>query len=155
MEWSEELRSFRREVDSLRLERAHRVQVEDEQRGERLVVIREAFEALQPESYLSEINRHLLDDHGQVTLYLPWDPSSEKPPEDETASGDDEEDPEDEDVASAILNWEEGGGRELAVDVGLEGDEVYLQVNGEDVRIEEGAMKEALKRAFTEELDLQ
>ena len=70
--------------------------------------------------------------------------------------GGDEETEEEEagDVISAILAWAEEGPREVVVDVGMGVDDLYLQVNGADVRIKEDALRQALMRAFQEELGL-
>ena len=59
--------------------------------------------------------------------------------DDEDGDDDDEEEEELEaqDVASAILVWD-AGECELAIDVGLEGDRVYWQVNGDDVPTNDG-----------------
>ena len=75
---------------------------------------------------------------------------------DEDGDDDDEEDEEEleaQDVASAILVWD-AGECELAIDVGLEGDRVYWQVNGDDVPTNDVSLREALKKAFAEEVGL-
>jgi hypothetical protein len=73
--------------------------------------------------------------------------------DDEDDDDDDAEEDEEQEVASAILVWN-GGECELAIDVGLEDDRIYWQVNGDDVPTDDGALRESLKRAFAEEIGL-
>ena len=155
MEWADELRQFRVEVDSLRLERARQIQLEEAEHQQMLGQLKESFENLQIPPFLEEMNRQLLDGQGKVALYLPWDSEAQPPPEASVDEEDEEGDElEEEDVASVILSWEDDGEREVAVDVGFGEDGVYLQVNGKDVRLREDALREALKRALCEELEL-
>ena len=155
MEWADELRQFRAEVDAFRLERASRLQIEEAARQSAFTHLKETFEELHVKALLEEMSRHLLDGQGQVILYLPWEPSDQavESPEVESDDGSEEES-EDEDVASAILSWEEEGERQVVVDLGMGERGVYLQVNGADVRVRDDALREALKRAFGEELEL-
>ena len=58
------------------------------------------------------------------------------------------------DVITDILTWEEGGELELAVDLGISDDGIYLQVNGVDIRTEREALEQALIEGFRDELNL-
>ena len=173
MEWGEDLRKFRESIEAIRQQPTEPREIGQEELDERLRLIQEAFEDLRPETYLEEMNRVLLDGRGEVEVYLPWvaDDDEEDEDEDEVADEDEEdeddgdedededEDDEDEeeleaqDVASAILVWDDGE-CELAIDVGLEGDRVYWQVNGDDVPTNDVSLREALKKAFAEEVGL-
>ena len=176
MEWGEDLRKFRESIEAIRQQPTEPREIGEEELEERLRLIQEAFEDLRPETYLEEMNRVLLDGRGEVEVYLPWvaDDDEEDEDEDEVADedeededggdeddGDEDEDEDDEDeeeleaqdVASAILVWD-AGECELAIDVGLEGDRVYWQVNGDDVPTNDVSLREALKKAFAEEVGL-
>ena len=174
MEWGEDLRKFRESIEAIRQQPTEPREIGEEELEERLRLIQEAFEDLRPETYLEEMNRVLLDGRGELEVYLPWvadDEDEEDDGEDEVADDEDEEDDEDEDdedgddddeeeeeleaqdVASAILVWD-AGECELAIDVGLEGDRVYWQVNGDDVPTNDVSLREALKKAFAEEVGL-
>ena len=176
MEWGEDLRKFRESIEAIRQQPTEPREIGQEELDERLRLIQEAFEDLRPETYLEEMNRVLLDGRGEVELYLPWvadededeDDEDDEDGENEVADEDEDEDDEDEDeddddeneeeleaqdVASAILVWD-AGECELAIDVGLEGDRVYWQVNGDDVPTNDVSLREALKKAFAEEVGL-
>ena len=173
MEWGEDLRKFRESIEAIRQQPTEPRTIGEEELEERLRLIQEAFEDLHPETYLEEMNRVLLDDRGEVEVYLPWEDEADEDDDDEDEddaeyevadADDDDDDDEDEDdedeeeleaqdVASAILVWD-AGECELAIDVGLEGDRIYWQVNGEDVPTNDVSLREALKRAFAEEVGL-
>ena len=174
MEWGEDLRKFRESIEAIRQQPTEPREIGEEELEERLRLIQEAFEDLRPETYLEEMNRVLLDGRGELEVYLPWvadDEDEEDDGEDEVADDEDDEDDDDEDdgdeddddedeeeleaqdVASAILVWD-AGECELAIDVGLEGDRVYWQVNGDDVPTNDVSLREALKKAFAEEVGL-
>ena len=172
MEWGEDLRKFRESIEAIRQQPTEPREIGQEELDERLRLIQEAFEDLRPETYLEEMNRVLLDGRGEVELYLPWvadeddeddedevadedeeDEDDGDEDEDEDDDDEDEEELEAQDVASAILVWDDGE-CELAIDVGLEGDRVYWQVNGDDVPTNDVSLREALKKAFAEEVGL-
>ena len=178
MEWADDLRNFRESIETISQQRSAVPQDMGEQElEERLRLIQEAFEELRPEAYLTEMNRVLLDGRGELELYLPWDDEEEEDDEefeaeweevdDEGLDDDDDEDEfddddeddeelEEQDVASAILVWDDGddGQCELAIDVGLEDSRIYWQVNGEDVPTNDRALREALKKAYADEIGL-
>ena len=169
MEWTDDLRKFRESIETISEHRSARPEIGEEEMEERLRLIQEAFDELKPEAYLAEMNRVLLDGRGEVEVYLPWDEDEEDEDEDddedeaEWEDEDDDDDPdeyddeydedEDPDVASAILTWDDGE-CELAIDVGLEDNRIYWQVNGGDVPTNDRALREALKKAYADEIGL-
>ena len=172
MEWGEDLRKFRESIEAIRQQPTEPREIGEEELEQRLRIIQEAFEDLRPETYLEEMNRVLLDGRGEVEVYLPWEDEGDEDEDDEDEDdgenevdeededdedGDDDDEEEEEletqDVASAILVWD-AGECELAIDVGLEGDRVYWQVNGDDVPTNDVSLREALKKAFAEEVGL-
>lgn len=175
MEWADDLRKFRESIETISQQRSVAPQdIGEEGLEERLRLIQEAFDDLKPEAYLAEMNRVLLDGRGELELYLPWDDDEDEddeefkseweevdddePEEDDDDEFDDDDDEDDEeleeeDVASAILVWDDGQ-CELAIDVGLEENRIYWQVNGEDVPTNDRALREALKKAYADEIGL-
>ena len=69
-------------------------------------------------------------------------------------NGEELDDDDDTDVITTILSWEEGGDLEIAVDLGLSEDGIYLQINEIEIRPERGALEQGLIEAFRDELDL-
>ncbi|MCI0812029.1 MAG: hypothetical protein J4O10_10815, partial [Chloroflexi bacterium] len=69
-------------------------------------------------------------------------------------NGDEPDDDEDTDVITTILSWDEGGEMEIAVDLGLSDDGIYLQINEIEIRPERDALEQGLIEAFRDELDL-
>ena len=65
-----------------------------------------------------------------------------------------DDDDEDTDVITTILSWEEGGEMEIAVDLGLSDEGIYLQINEIEIRPERDALEQGLIVAFRDELDL-
>ena len=58
------------------------------------------------------------------------------------------------DVITTILSWEEVGDLEIAVDLGLSNDGIYLQINEIEIRPERVALEQGLIEAFRDELEL-
>ena len=52
-----------------------------------------------------------------------------------------------------ILEWEENGERELAVDVGRDESGLYIEVNGHEISMDEETLQAAVLYAVKEELD--
>ena len=65
---------------------------------------------------------------------------------------DDEDD--DTDAITTILSWNEGGEMEIAVDLGLSDEGIYLQINEIEIRPEREALEQGLIEAFRDELEL-
>ena len=69
-------------------------------------------------------------------------------------NGEELDDDDDTDVITTILSWEEGGDLEIAVDLGLSEDGIYLQITEIEIRPERGALEQGLIEAFLDELNL-
>ena len=155
MDWSEEMRQFRIELDSLRLERAQQIDLEEDERRSAIAQMEDAFQTLHVEALLVEMNRYLLDQRGEVNVYLPWDIESQDEIDENRVDEEEyDETQDDSDVFSAALTWDEEGVREVAVTVGIGVDDLYLRVNGADIRMKDDALRKALLRAFQDELGL-
>lgn len=152
MAWRETLSELKEELAQVRAERQHQDQLDkaeiQKQRDELTVLAGE----LGIEGLLTEMNQTLLDGRGQVETIISWEPGEEGDEDDLLFEGGDDE--EEADVIAAILTWEEGGEREVAIDLGVTDDGTYLQVNGVDVRPEREALEPALLQAFRDELSL-
>jgi hypothetical protein len=100
------------------------------------------------------MNEVLLKGAGTIASYNSW----ENPPVDIGYDGElidlDFDEEEDAEYISVELTWEEDGEREIAVDLGMSDEGLYLQVNGIDVRPEREALEQALVEAFREELQI-
>ena len=154
MDLSSDLRELRRELDTLRSERDRQATIDEAERQERIAQVQSLFQSLGVEGTLSEMNRVLLDGRGEVEVYAPWIPQENGGDEDEEDLEEDEETEEDNDSVSAILTWDEEGTREVAVDMGMTSNGMYVQVNGNDTRLDKDALNRALIRAFREELGM-
>ena len=151
MDWSSELRDLRRDLDSLRGERARLAGIEEGERQQRLAQMKDLFDSLRVEDALGEMNRLLLDGKGELETFAPWGIEEEEPADEDGETLDEDEETEEfTDSVSAILIWEDDGNMELAVDMGMTEKGFFLQVNGNDVRLQEDALRQALIQAFRE-----
>ena len=155
MDWSEELRTLRGEIDSLRRERQRQAEEEEVIRQQHRAETKTLFQTLRIEQALGEMNKALLDGVGDLEVFAPGEPGEDLPEgqddEDEMAEAEVEEESE---SMAGILTWEEGGSREIEVDLGITESGPYLEVNGTDIRVEEEAIRQALIRAFKDEMGL-
>ncbi len=150
MAWRDTLRDLKADLADLRAQRRRQTEEDqaeiDRQRRELIQVA----DTLQISELLTEMNASLLEGAGDVEKIISWEPFE----------GDDEglelEDDtiEEADVISGILTWQEGGDRELAVDLGISDDGTYLQVNNIDIRPEKEALEQALVEGFRDELEI-
>ena len=92
----------------------------------------------------------LLEGAGEVEKIISWEPYEG----DDEALELEDETIEEADVISGILTWQEGGDRELAVDLGISDNGTYLQVNNIDIRPEKEALEQALVEGFRDELEI-
>ncbi len=149
MAWRDTLIGLQEELAEVRAERQRQAAAEDaEIRRQREELARQAT-SLEISRLLSEMNATLLNGQGDIETIVSW----EAPAEGDAEDLDDSEE-EDADLIATILTWEEAGEREIAVDLGLGEDGTYLQVNGVDIRLEAGALEQALVEAFRDELEL-
>nr|MCS5669665.1 hypothetical protein [Dehalococcoidia bacterium] len=105
---------------------------------------------------LAEMNVTLLDGKGEIETIIGWvagDNNLDLESEISLNSDDPEED-DDTDVVTTILSWDEGGELEIAVDLGLSDDGIYLQINEIEIRPERPALEQGLIEAFRDELEL-
>ena len=150
MAWQDTLLELREELAAARAERLQRASEEAAEIGKQRDELTQLAASLGISDVLSDMNRTLLDGKGELETIVSWEPEEQ----DDDLSPDDDEDEEEADGISAFLTWEEGEEREIAVDLGLAEDGIYLQVNGVDIRPEREALEVALIEAFRDELDI-
>ena len=149
MAWLDSLSELKEELAGVRAERLSQTSVDEAEIQEERDELSRLAESLAVSDLLAEMNATLLDGQGSVEKIVSWE-------SDEEVDGDQDADPEEEnaDVIALILTWEERGERELAIDLGVTDDGIYVQVNGIGVRAEREALEPALLQAFREELEL-
>lgn len=149
MAWLDSLSELKEELAGVRAERLSQTSVDEAEIEEERDELSRLAESLAVSDLLAEMNATLLDGQGSVEKIVSWE-------SDEEVDGDQDADPEEEnaDVIALILTWEERGERELAIDLGVTDDGIYVQVNGIEVRAEREALEPALLQAFREELEL-
>jgi hypothetical protein len=149
MAWLDSLSELKEELAGVRAERLSQTSVDEAEIQEERDELSRLAESLAVSDLLAEMNATLLDGQGSVEKIVSWEI-------DEKDDGDQGGDPEEEDadVIALILTWEERGERELAIDLGVTDDGIYVQVNGIEVRAEREALEPALLQAFREELEL-
>ena len=106
---------------------------------------------------LAEMNATLLDGKGKVETIVGWESSDEDLDIDPGISmngGEPDDGDDDTDVITTILSWNEGGEMEIAVDLGLSDEGIYLQINEIEIRPEREALEQGLIEAFRDELEL-
>ena len=150
MAWQDTLLELREELAEARADRLQRTSEEAAEIGKQRDEMTQLAASLGISDVLSDMNRTLLDGKGELETIVSWEPGEQ----DDDPSPDDDEDEEEADGISAFLTWEEGEEREIAVDLGLAEDGIYLQVNGVDIRREREALEVALIEAFRDELDI-
>ena len=155
MAWLDTLQALKTELDDTRRQRKEQASEAEQQRRVQREELSQIAESLGIASLVADMNRVLLQDSGTLDSYSSWEPSQETSPSPlPMLAGDDEDDEEEADYISAELTWDEDGEREIAVDLGIGEDGVYLQVNGIDTRIEREALEQALIEAFRDELQV-
>ncbi len=155
MAWLDTLQALKIELDDTRRQRKEQASEAEQQRRVQREELSQIAESLGIASLVADMNRVLLQDSGTLDSYSSWEPSQETSPSPlPMLAGDDEDDEEEADYISAELTWDEDGEREIAVDLGIGEDGVYLQVNGIDTRVEREALEQALIEAFRDELQV-
>lgn len=150
MAWQDTLLELREELAEARADRLQRASEEAAEIGKQRDELTQLAASLGISDVLSDMNRTLLDGKGELETIVSWEPEEQ----DDDLSSDDDGGEEEADGISAFLTWEEGEEREIAVDLGLAEDGIYLQVNGVDIRREREALEVALIEAFRDELDI-
>ena len=149
MAWRDSLAELKQELAGTRAERLSQASDEDAEIQKEREELSRLADSLGVSGLLSDMNRTLLDGQGTVEKILSWETD-----EDDEDGGPGSEEEEDADVIALILTWEERGERELAIDLGVTDDGVYVQINGIEIRSEREALEPALLQAFREELEL-
>ncbi len=155
MVWRETLQALEVELAQVREERLRQAKEEEAVRQTQRQQLSQMADSLELSQLVKEMNAVLLNGRGVIEAYSSWDPPEEEEDGDDDVLhlvDDDEE--EDADYTSAVLTWEEDGEREIAVDLGMSDEGLYLQVNGIDIRPEREALERALVEAFKEELQV-
>ncbi|MQG11836.1 MAG: hypothetical protein FI716_10075 [SAR202 cluster bacterium] len=157
MTWRETLEGLKQELTDVRAVRQRRVDEDEAGLQKERDDLSRTFQDLGVDGLLAEMNATLLDGKGEIETIVGWESTAEDPDQEAGISmnGDEpDEDDEDTDVITTILSWEEGGEMEIAVDLGLSDDGIYLQINEIEIRPEKEALEQGLIQAFRDELDL-
>ena len=155
MAWRDTLQSLQTELAELRAERLRQAKIDESQRQSERQRLVDLANSLQINQLVEDMNQVLLRKEGTVEAYSSWDPPEDKPEDDlDILHPADDDDEDDADYISAVLTWDEDGEREIAVDLGLSDEGLYLQINGIDIRPEREALEQALVEAFREELQV-
>jgi len=148
MAWRDSLTELKEELANIRAERLSQASDEDAEIEKEREELSRLADSLGVSELLFDMNRTLLDGQGTVEKIVSWEA------DEEDEDGPMAEEEEDADVIALILTWEERGERELAIDLGVADEGVYVQINGIEIRAEREAMEPALLQAFREELEL-
>ena len=157
MTWRETLEGLKQELTDVRAVRQRRVDEDEAGLQKERDDLSRTFQDLGVDGLLAEMNSTLLDGKGEIETIVGWESTAEDPDQEAGISmnGDEpDEDGEDTDVITTILSWEEGGEMEIAVDLGLSDEGIYLQINEIEIRPEKEALEQGLIQAFRDELDL-
>tara|TARA_A100001037_G_scaffold278983_1_gene280357 strand:+ start:3940 stop:4389 length:450 start_codon:yes stop_codon:yes gene_type:complete len=146
-EWHNNLEQLAQELSEAREDRDRLIAETDKANAQFQEEIENQVNNLEIETLLIEMNNKLLTKTGSVTSSKSW--------EEPIASDDEsEEELDDGDFISVLLEWEENGEREIAVDLGRDDSGLYLEVNGHEIPMEKESLQAALLYAIKEELDL-
>ena len=157
MTWRDTLEGLKQELTEVRTQRQRRVEEEDAGLQKERDDLSRMAKDLGVDELLAEMNATLLDGKGEIQTIISWESGDGDPDLDGVISmnGDEpDDDGEDTDVITTILSWEEGGEMEIAVDLGLSDEGIYLQINEIEIRPERDALEQGLIVAFRDELDL-
>jgi hypothetical protein len=157
MSWQETLEDLKTELVDVRAKRKDRVEEEEAGRKKERDDLSFMAKNLGIDELLAEMNATLLDGKGEVETIIGWDDDDDELDLEAEISMNGEEpddDGEDTEVITTILSWDEGGELEIAVDLGLSDEGIYLQINEIEVRPEREALEKGLVEAFRDELDL-
>ena len=157
MTWRDTLEGLKQELIEVRTQRQRRVEEEDAGLQKERDDLSRMAKDLGVDELLAEMNATLLDGKGEIQTIIGWESDDGDPDLDGVISMNGDEpadDGEDTDVITTILSWEEGGEMEIAVDLGLSDEGIYLQINEIEIRPERDALEQGLIVAFRDELDL-
>ena len=156
MTWHETLEGLKDELTNIRARRQSRVDEEAASLQKEREDLSNRAQELGINELLAEMNNTLLDGNGAIETIVGWvtaDDDLELEPG-ISMNGEELAEDDDTDVITTILSWEEGGDLEIAVDLGLSDDGIYLQINEIEIRPERAALEQGLIEAFRDELEL-
>ena len=157
MTWRDTLEGLKQELTDVRAHRQRRVDEDEAGLQKEREDLTGTAQTLGINELLAEMNATLLDGKGAIETFVGWESGpgdSELDPGISMNGDEPDDDDEDTDVITTILSWEEGGEMEIAIDLGLSDDGIYLQINEIEIRPEREALEQGLVEAFRDELDL-
>jgi len=161
MTWHDTLQGLKQDLIEVRAQRQRRIEEAESGLKKERDDLSLMSKNLGVEELLAEINATLLDGKGEIETIIGWESDDDE--DLDLASGlkiidvdpeGPEDDDEDTDVITTILSWDEGGDLEIAVDLGLSNEGIYLQINEIEIRPEREALEQGLIEAFKDELEL-
>ena len=149
-DWNEKLNLAASELESAREKRDDLIKETEAAIIRYQVEIETLFTELDVEKLLNDMNKVLFSGSGSLQVTKSWEDSSSADTEE---SEEEDEEVQDTDFISCVLEWEENGERELAVDVGRDESGLYIEVNGHEISMDEETLQAAVLYAVKEELD--
>ena len=156
MSWRETLEGLKEELTDVRAQRKRQVDEEKAGLQQERDDLSKMAQNLGVGDLLAEMNTTLLDGKGEIETIIGWvaDGDDLESEPGISMNGDEPEEDDNTDVITTILSWDEGGELEIAVDLGLSDDGIYLQINEIEIRPERNALEQGLIEAFRDELEL-
>ena len=157
MTWRETLEGLKEDLNEVRAQRQKQVDEDEAGLEKERDGLSQTARELGVDGLLAEMNATLLDGKGKVETIVGWESSDEDLDIDPGISmngGEPDDGNDDTDVITTILSWNEGGEMEIAVDLGLSDEGIYLQINEIEIRPEREALEQGLIEAFRDELEL-
>ena len=156
MSWRETLEGLKEELTDVRAQRKRQVDEEKAGLQKERDDLSKMAQNLGVDELLAEMNTTLLDGKGEIETIIGWisDGDDLESEPGISMNGDEPEEDDNTDVITTILSWDEGGELEIAVDLGLSDDGIYLQINEIEIRPERNALEQGLIEAFRDELEL-
>jgi len=157
MTWRETLEGLKEDLNEVRAQRQKQVDEDEAGLKKERDGLSQTARELGVDGLLAEMNATLLDGKGKVETIVGWESSDEDLDIDPGISmngGEPDDGDDDTDVITTILSWNEGGEMEIAVDLGLSDEGIYLQINEIEIRPEREALEQGLIEAFRDELEL-
>ena len=157
MTWRETLEGLKEDLNAARAQRQKQVDEDEAGLKKERDGLSQTARELGVDGLLAEMNATLLDGKGKVETIVGWESSDEDLDIDPGISmngGEPDDEDDDTDVITTILSWNEGGEMEIAVDLGLSDEGIYLQINEIEIRPEREALEQGLIEAFRDELEL-
>ena len=157
MTWRETLEGLKEDLNEVRAQRQKQVDEDEAGLEKERDGLSQTARELGVDGLLAEMNATLLDGKGKVETIVGWESSDEDldiDPDISMNGGEPDDGDDDTDVITTILSWNEGGEMEIAVDLGLSDEGIYLQINEIEIRPEREALEQGLIEAFRDELEL-